>query len=134
MATLRQSFKHVALLASVETPSPALSPDATEEEAEYWKSELRRTTQNRAVYVIFASDRPLDEKALREHTDRAAGYHLNIAALVGPIGLVRPPFHTHVVAEALLATYLEREPGVILTDQYAPVDNLMADVFRRRSK
>ena len=32
----------------------------------------------------------------------------------------------------LLAPFLEREPGLVLTDQYAPVDYLMAEVFRRR--
>ena len=32
----------------------------------------------------------------------------------------------------LLAPYLDAPPRVVLTDQYAPVDNLMADVFRYR--
>ena len=29
-------------------------------------------------------------------------------------------------------TFLMQERGIILTDQFAPVDNLMAEVFRRR--
>ena len=40
--------------------------------------------------------------------------------------------HSHEVPAARLEKYLAADPGVILTDQYAPVDNLMADVFRNR--
>ena len=44
-----------------------------------------------------------------------------------------PPFFAHVVPDSKLAPFLKTDPGVILTDQYAPVDNLMAEVFRRRN-
>ena len=43
-----------------------------------------------------------------------------------------PEFFTRLVPPKVLAPFLEREPGVLLTDQYAPVDYLMAEVFRRR--
>jgi hypothetical protein len=41
-------------------------------------------------------------------------------------------FMTHRVSQALLQPYLDAPPRIILTDQFAPVDNLMADVFRYR--
>jgi spermidine synthase len=41
------------------------------------------------------------------------------------------PFTVQAPPE-LLKRFTDREPGVILTDQYCPVDNLMAEVFRKR--
>jgi hypothetical protein len=34
----------------------------------------------------------------------------------------------------MIRPYLEMEPIIVLTDQFAPVDNLMADVYRYRSR
>ena len=42
------------------------------------------------------------------------------------------PFHTLLVPPAAVQKALDASPAIILTDQYAPVDNLMADVFRYR--
>jgi hypothetical protein len=83
---------------------------------------MARMAQYRQVYVIYASDKPLDVKDLHEKNVRVANTKKILT------------FHTHAVQDELLWPFLEREPGVILTDQYAPVDNLMADVFRRRNK
>ena len=119
MATLRESFKHVALLTSnrymVEEPPPGATPNEVEN-WEYWKLYW---PVSRQVYVIFASDRPLDLERLRRQTEK-------------PPASVR--FHSVLVKSSWLDPYLKTDPGIILTDQYAPVDNLMADVFRRRNK
>jgi len=119
MATLRMSFKHVEFLASTE--APARSANSSPEEAVQAEREMRRIA-GRQVYVIYASDAPLDERGLREKNARGGG------------PLSKPTFYTHVVSDAVLQPFLDQEPGVILTDQYAPVDNLMAEVFRRRNK
>jgi hypothetical protein len=39
-----------------------------------------------------------------------------------------------MLAPAELERYLAQHPKVVLTDQYAPVDNLMSGVFRERVK
>jgi spermidine synthase len=66
------------------------------------------------VYVIYAADRPLDLEALARH---------------GPA----KPF-THRLRPEEAERLLAKDAGVVLTDQYAPVDNLMAAVFRRREE
>jgi hypothetical protein len=43
-------------------------------------------------------------------------------------------FYTHVVPQDRLSPHLQLDPGVLLTDQYAPVDNLMAELFRYRDR
>lgn len=122
MGTLRETFKHVALLTTLEVPTPTLPPNATPKEASYWEFETYRLAQYRLVYVIYASDQLLDVESLRAKNDRNPGTLKNSS------------FYTHVVPDMVLTPFLERERGLILTDQYAPVDNLMADVFRRRNK
>jgi len=122
MATLRQSFSHVALLTTADIPLGALPATATPDEASTWEHEMYRFAQFRQVYIIYASDRPLDVMELRRKCERTPGAHQKIT------------FYTHVVPDSLLEPFLKKEPGIILTDQYAPVDNLMADVFRRRNK
>lgn len=138
MATLRRTFPHVVLL-SATSPPAATPPDADDpDEYAWWERWSANWPLTRQVYVIYASDRPLDEKELRTPTYRAYGYNPEgysptVSAAAGSAIGISPPFHTHVVPDALLAPFLERDPGVILTDQYAPVDNLMAEVFRRRN-
>jgi predicted membrane-bound spermidine synthase len=61
---------------------------------------------SRAVLVLYAADRP--------------------PAAAGHGGA------THVVPDELVGRWLATDPPLVLTDQYAPVDNLMAGVFRRR--
>jgi hypothetical protein len=48
-------------------------------------------------------------------------------------GLDREPF-IHVLPQADLDRYLSAREKLILTDQYAPVDNLMSGVFRERTR
>lgn len=132
MATLRQTFPHVTLIASGRIPADRPPANATEKERDEWKEESERWAQSRQVYVIYAADRPLDEGKLREAVDRAAKVN-GQAAVGGAAGAMAATSHyTHAVPDRRLTPFLEREPGVVLTDQFAPVDNLMADVFRRR--
>ena len=122
MATLRETFPHVELLSSEEVPPEAPPPGATDEDVTRWRAEAARFFQGRHVYAIYAADRPLDVAELRAHTTRAAAGG--------------PPltFYTNLVPAARLRPFLARDPGLILTDQFAPVDNLMADIFRRRNE
>jgi spermidine synthase len=117
-----------------------------------------------AVYVIYASDTPLDldslQKAVQNQfpderrfaaglTARAAvgggaagaapgGSHHALAAVAAVDSvfelvmdrMVR--FRTRRIPEETLRPYLEAGKKIILTDQFAPVDNLMAEVFRKR--
>jgi len=73
---------------------------------------------DRAVVVLYASDSPLDLSALdrtvRARTDTASD--------------------TFVLSDALTQELLAREKPLILTDQFCPVDNLMATVFRRSKR
>ena len=93
-------------------------------------------TEMRQVYVIYASDRPLNLEALRDavapalHTDQPGWL-----AAIGFAAAAHAKHHearTHQIPPELLQPYLEAQPRVILTDQFAPVDNLMADEFRYR--
>ena len=70
---------------------------------------------NRGVYCIYASDRPLD-LGLLEKQVRAQGQE--------GLWTFRPP--------ALEVERMLQRPAVTLTDQYAPVDNMMSGVFRVR--
>ncbi len=136
--TLRRSYPadHVALLA------PA-----------------RLDVRQRQVYVIYASERPLDltrlrsavEEQLRDARPGAGAGALSIAgaALVMPGGAAHGlataaaapsvfdravRFRTVQIDPAVIQPYLDTPPRIVLTDQFAPVDNLMADVFRYRHR
>ncbi|HEX4607955.1 MAG TPA: fused MFS/spermidine synthase, partial [Urbifossiella sp.] len=139
IVTLRQTFSHVHLLAS-SAPPPAERP-AGAKEAEEWDSRVANWATSRQVYVIYASDKPLDLDALKRATDGAGPPPPPVwpdvrTAVLGPAAVIFPPvpFYTRLVPPTLLEPFLTREPGVILTDQYAPIDNLMAEVFRRRNQ
>jgi spermidine synthase len=108
----------------------------------------------RHVFVIYASDRPLDLSALRTAVSEqlAPGFimangvgslacgmqapggmpHGLAIATAGPKISEKILLQTHRVPEDELQPYLDAPPRIILTDQYAPVDNLMAEVFRYR--
>lgn len=138
MRTLRQTFpeKNVHLIASW-----------TFDKTAGW-------AKNRAVYVIYASEKPLDMAAMRAAvkaqfygetvtlTPKAAEMRSEYLAAVGGVmtpvvtaaALPPPPFYSFRVPQEWLDPYLEKDPGVILTDQFAPVDNLMAEAFRNRNK
>ena len=139
MATLRLSFKHVHLLASSEPPAAERPTDPKaaaeyDERVAYWAA-------GRQVYVIYASDKELNLGELRRATEamvsrRPAYWPEAKVAVLGPAAMTVPevPFWTRLVAPQVLEPFLAKEPGVILTDQYAPIDNLMAEVFRRRNQ
>ena len=72
---------------------------------------------SRSTFVLIASDTPLDLSAL-ETTDGGDGY-----------ALVARQIYTQEEVEVLLA----EARAVVLTDQYAPVDQMLAVVFREES-
>jgi hypothetical protein len=133
----------VELVSSTEVPAVAPPPGASDEEIRAWRRDSRYFDENRQVLVIYASDRPLDVARVRAESFKRMGYESNAlaAAVAGP-----PPvelvsryfleriFYTHIVPQARLSPFLQLDPGVLLTDQYAPVDNLMAEVFRYRDR
>jgi MFS family permease len=106
----------------------------------------------RRVWVIYASDTPVDvgslKAATREQLTGPEPVAELAAALRGGSGFAvlggsahtpaalaaahAVPLHTVHVPHATLKQYLDAERPVILTDQFAPTDNLMADVFRHR--
>ncbi|HEX3152433.1 MAG TPA: hypothetical protein VHR66_30445, partial [Gemmataceae bacterium] len=78
---------------------------------------------NRHVFIVYASDKPLDladvKAVAQESYERQ--------------GLDRAPF-IHVLDPTRFEDFLNRSPELVLTDQFAPVDNLMSGVFKERSK
>ncbi|MBA4066044.1 MAG: hypothetical protein C0501_20460 [Isosphaera sp.] len=106
----------------------------------------------RQVLVICASEKPFDRGALYAavrgqvrppapdpRDAAAAGWAASAAAPGGAAHLLAAaagdrevPFRTALVPPERLRPYLDAGPEIVLTDQFAPVDNLMADVFRYR--
>lgn len=143
MATLGQTFpaENVVLL------TPSTVPDAGTESGASWEN-------GRQVMVIYASDKPFDRAALLTAQPgglvapaRTAVLPLMVPGVPGggPVVLAYPintvvnlevarPGYTTLVPPARLKPFTDREPGVILTDQFCPIDNLMAEVFRNRNK
>jgi hypothetical protein len=145
MATLSKTFppENVVLLTPDEVP-----------EADTWEG--RSWDERRQVMVIYASDKPFKQEALWaavpgafEAPARMAGVRLAPPGVPGggpvvaavPLGVTTHyeitqsyTVRTVLVRPARLQPFIEREPGVVLTDQYAPIDNLMAEVFRNRNK
>lgn len=140
MRTLKETFPHVSLLI----------PHPMDPEDHNWAA-------HRQVYVIYAADRPFDALPIRKAVMHQVSPWLPASVFVntstaglmppssGPPGLVSPfaarfveerapvPIRTHEIPAAMLDPFRPASaPGVLLTDQYAPVDNLMADVFRNR--
>ena len=71
-----------------------------------------------AVWVIAGSERGIDLDELR--------------AFLSSEGL--GPSRTLMLETERLRAYLAEDPQVVLTDQYAPVDNLIAPLFTRRGR
>jgi predicted membrane-bound spermidine synthase len=144
MATLKQTFpaENVVLLTD-----GALAPTGTPS-GDHWN-------RQRHVMVIYASDKPFSwdaiQKAKPEPTmtlerlrdpiteltyssngfeSAAVLYWLSLHVELGR----RLEVHTHAVPAERLKPFTDRDPGVILTDQFCPIDNLMAEVFRRRNE
>jgi len=148
MRTLRASFAHVELISSDPIPPDALPPEAGDNDRRHARKNLKRFEDNRQVLVIYASDQPLNIERVRAESyrrmnvlPRAAfgaalarqadgGVGVAVAALAH--GFFETAFFTHPIPAGRLAPFLAADPGVFLTDQFAPVDNLMAEVFRYR--
>ena len=47
------------------------------------------------------------------------------------LGEEKPPY-IHAMEPDRLEQFLNQRPKMVLTDQYAPVDNLMSSIFRNR--
>ena len=77
----------------------------------------------RYVFIVYGSDHPLDLAEVQAVAREAYAKQ----------GSERPSY-THMLAPAQLEHHLSTRPKMILRDQYAPVDNLMSNVFRERSK
>ena len=75
---------------------------------------------NRDTFVMVCSRQPLDLKSLDETGDWNGG---PFAALETSVGQSEPKLSGHMVAVIALAE------GQILTDDFAPVDNLLVPVF-----
>ena len=106
--TLKQTFKHVEVL----------DPDG-----------FTGRPEERRVYMIYAADEPFDVADVRAVAEE---YYARNALLAD--NLVRRSSWTHALGQERLNIYLRGHPPLILTDQYAPVDNLMGDVFRARAR
>jgi predicted membrane-bound spermidine synthase len=107
--TLKGTFRHVQLL----SPSPTWKPDM------------------QAIYVLYASDVPFDGERLRSNAE-AAMLAPRVAAFGGVAGSAAPWTFANLCPQAEIDKLLATDSPIKLTDQYAPVDWLMAEVFRRR--
>ena len=79
--------------------------------------------KDRHVFIVYGSDEPFDladvqavarEAYLRQGQERPASIHM--------------------LEPDRLEFFLNQRPKLVLTDQYAPVDNLMSGVFRERTR
>ena len=104
--TLKQTFPHVEVLTAYQYYGPG----------------------GRQVYVIYAANQPLDLGALR----RTAPPDEALGALAGPAAWAAQPYYTRRLPDGEEERLLAKAPPLILTDQFAPTDNLMAEVYRRR--
>lgn len=98
--TLKQTFTHVGLLGAWELWKPADGDERV----------------GRRVWVIYASQSPLDLPALDAAVKKQTGK--------APVTIAMPAGE--------LDAYLAAGPPIILTDTFAPVDNLIAIVFEMR--
>lgn len=116
--TLRKTFAHVELLTHYDDYNP----------------------NDRQVYVIYASDTPLDlgllrqqVSAMREKEYGATQLHAAAAGAAGANAKLGELYTRHLPGGSFEDMLTDR-PAVILTDQFAPVDYMMADVFSRRTR
>jgi predicted membrane-bound spermidine synthase len=130
VATMRQTFSHVELL------DPA-----------NFQTDSNGRITGRHVYVIYGADHALPLAEVRAVAQEARAIEaldrFAVAALLSPnpesllnLGrwLERTRSYCYVLPQERLERHVSARPAVILTDQYAPVDNLMSNVFRARSK
>jgi len=122
--TMRQTFKYVYLV----------SPDSF-----HLHGAIRA---DRQVYIVYGSDQPLDVSAvqLAQQKDiRQIADGVDPAAPMVPVqDKTRPPLwketYIKVLDNATLDQLVNQGKKIMLTDQYCPVDNLMAEVFRDRER
>lgn len=74
------------------------------------------TTGGASVFVVYGSNRPLDLEAVRQAAQQRGAIARTVAQPVDDL-------HAYVAAG----------PPIVLTDQYAPVDNLISILFARRN-
>jgi hypothetical protein len=77
----------------------------------------------RHVFIVYGSDRPLDLADVRAVAEEAYARRGK-----------EQPAYIHILPPAEVDNYLAQRPKLVLTDQYAPVDNLMSGVFRERTR
>lgn len=106
--TLKQSFPHVTLL----SPKANWEPDK----------------QN--VFVLYASNHAFDSDQLLQQAQSTI--HEPRLALGGGLLTNAPWCFINQPPAEEWSHWMNQSPELILSDQYAPVDWLMADVFRRR--
>ena len=115
-------------------PPEAPPADATAKEVEEWKANLNHFWNTRHVLVIYASDRPLDEERIRSEVYQKLKVPQKAAVAGAAFAAYNAAFYTNVIPAHRLKPFLDKDPGILLTDQFAPVDNLMAEVFRYRNR
>lgn len=79
--------------------------------------------KSRTVFIVCGSEQPLDLAEIRAVAEES---YLRQ-------GHVRRAF-THQLKPEMLDHYLAGKREIVLTDQYAPVDNLMSGIFRENAK
>jgi spermidine synthase len=128
--TMRETFPHVYLLAPVGTGFDH---------------------EGRQVYILYGSTRPLELKPVTDEEEGAGlharmpeevrtlieSLHMAHGIMIGGSALqdIVPwtrVLEPHDFEQVLNAAGGKVYPKMILTDQYAPVDNLMSEVFRNR--
>ena len=109
--TLRASFAHVVLLTPDETWDP----------------------RKRTVFAIYAADVPYDEPAVFAAAGRLVR-DPRVAWGGGPAAVASRWVYSHRPPKDDVGRLLSARPPLVLTDQYAPVDWLMSDVFRNREQ
>jgi spermidine synthase len=117
-------------------------------------AKLARLLDQRGIYLANVIDNPARGEFLRAYTRTLGTVFPHLAVLTGALGNELSGLGTYVVAAshapldlailddpvrrvrlvppAEVAAWLAAGPGLILTDEYAPVDNLMAPIFVER--
>ncbi|GHG96906.1 fused MFS/spermidine synthase [Comamonas sp. JC664] len=80
--------------------------------------DARTGSKGQGVYIIAGSGRPMELERLPE--------------LLRGVGIERP--RTGLVPRAEIDAYLAEGPALVLTDDFAPVDNLLAELFLLREQ
>ena len=83
----------------------------------------KEVNRDRNVFIVYGSSHPLDLAKIRAVAEEAYARE----------GDARPA-RIHVLQPERMETYLSARPKIVLTDQYAPVDNLMSQIFRDRDR